>query len=85
MTQVCPVQDDGAIRSLDRRIVERAYEVYNTLHPGQTLDDLNRRSGLSVGEIVAFLYARTFPRNEWAPRSNEAFNALTKAKEARRP
>jgi hypothetical protein len=30
------------------------------------------RGGFSIGEIVAFLYARAFPRSEWRDRVEEA-------------
>jgi len=30
------------------------------------------RSGFSTGELIAFLYARTFPRQEWEQRFNES-------------
>lgn len=29
-----------------------------------------------VGELIAFLYARSFPKNEWRDRVNEAFEGM---------
>lgn len=54
----------------------RAYEVYCALYGEQpAMVDLagrNCRGGFGVGELVAFLYARTFPKNEWRQRFDEA-------------
>lgn len=32
------------------------------------------RGGFSTGELIAFLYARSFPKAEWSARVREAFN-----------
>jgi hypothetical protein len=53
-------------------VTERAFEVYDAIWPGRTLDDINTRGGLGVREVVAFLYARSFPREEWRKRFDEA-------------
>lgn len=58
----------------------RAYEVYCWLHgPQAAMIDTERgcRGGFSVGEIVAFLYARSFPREEWERRCAEAQAGMT--------
>lgn len=34
------------------------------------------RGGFSSGEIIAFLYARSFPRAEWRARVDEALRGL---------
>lgn len=62
-------------RSLPAEVTSRAYEVYHYLYPGQTLARLNERGGFSIGEIVGFLYARSFPKEEWQQRSEDAFAA----------
>ena len=31
------------------------------------------RGGFSAGELIAFLYARSFPKTEWRARVDEAF------------
>lgn len=55
----------------------RAYEVYCHVYGAQpALVDLKGRScrgGFSVGELIAFLYARSFPKEEWKARVQEAF------------
>lgn len=58
----------------------RAYEVYaHVFGPQPALIDLvgrNCRGGFSVGELIAFLYARSFPKEEWRQRVDEAFTGL---------
>ncbi len=74
MTEMHPVQwlyDRG--EKLPAEVTRRAYEVYHHLYPGQTLERLNERGGFGAGEIIAFLYARSFPQAEWDQRVNEAF------------
>ncbi len=51
----------------------RAYEVYRELHGDQEALITNGcRGGFGVGELIAFLYARSFPKPEWCARFNEA-------------
>lgn len=51
-----------------------AYEVYCHLHgPQQALVTGECRGGFSTGELIAFLYARSFPKSEWRARVHEAF------------
>jgi hypothetical protein len=54
----------------------RAYEVYCEVYsPQPALIDLEGRGcrgGFGAGEIIAFLYARSFPKNEWRKRFEEA-------------
>ena len=57
---------------LREAVARKAYEVYTALWPGQTYDLLHERGGFGTGEVIAFLYARTFPRAEWRDRVNEA-------------
>ena len=58
----------------------RAYEVYCHLYGPQEamIDDEGKgcRGGFGVGEIVAFLYARSFPKEEWERRVQEAFRGM---------
>ena len=58
-------------------VAERCYEVYSALYGNrQSLAHLQRRGGFGAGEVVAFLYARSFPREEWRERANEVLYAL---------
>jgi hypothetical protein len=51
-----------------------AYEVYCHIYGRQdSLVTGSCRGGLSVGELVAFLYARSFPKEQWGARADEAF------------
>ena len=54
-----------------------AYEVYcEVFGPQKALVTGSCRGGFSVGELVAFLYARSFPKAEWRERFNEACEGL---------
>lgn len=56
-------------------VVMRAYEVYAYVHgPQDAMITGHCRGGFSVGEILAFLYARSFPKEEWGARVDEALN-----------
>jgi hypothetical protein len=51
----------------------RAYEVYKHLwHEQEALITGECRGGFGVGELVALLYARSFPKGEWRDRFDEA-------------
>jgi len=72
-----PVQTHAAARE-DREIPAsvtlRAYEVYKHIHGEQrAMIENGCRGGFGVGELFAFLYARSFPKEEWAARADEAF------------
>ena len=54
-----------------------AYEVYSAVYaPQPALIEGWCRGGFGKGELVAFLYARAFPRNEWDKRVNEALKGM---------
>ena len=58
-------------------VTMRAYEVYCKLFKSQeALVTGECRGGFGVGELIAFLYARTFPENEWRIRFDEALNGM---------
>lgn len=55
----------------------RAYEVYcHVWAPQEALITGGCRGGFSAGELVAFLYARSFPKAEWRDRFHEAINGM---------
>ena len=55
----------------------RAYEVYKSIYGEQrSLITGDCRGGFSAGELIAFLYARTFSPEEWGARADEAFDGL---------
>ena len=52
-----------------------AYEVYcEVFGPQEALITGRCRGGFGELELLAFLYARSFPRKEWRERSDEVFN-----------
>jgi hypothetical protein len=57
-----------------RKVVHmRAYEVYERICGEQkALIEGWCRGGFGVNELIAFLYARTFPQGEWRDRFDEA-------------
>ncbi len=55
----------------------RAYEVYCHIYGKQdAMITGHCRGGFSAGELIAFLYARSFPREEWRQRVDEAFGGM---------
>jgi hypothetical protein len=74
-----PVQisDLGRRPQLPVEVTMAAYEVYSHIHGPQPamvdLEGRNCRGGFSVGEIIAYLYARSFSRDQWEARAEEAF------------
>lgn len=56
-------------------VAVRAAEVYSHLfrNPNDVIHD---RGGLHLSEVIAFLYARSFPQSEWQARVNEAFKGM---------
>jgi hypothetical protein len=52
-----------------------AYEVYCHVYaPQPAMVTGECRGGFGTGELIAFLYARSFPKAEWRARVHEAFN-----------
>lgn len=67
--------EDAAI---PRAVHLAAYEVYAAVHGEQlALCNGDCRGGFGAGELVAFLYARSFPRTEWRRRVDEAMDGMT--------
>lgn len=82
MTDTHPVQygqtktgRDAVVPSV---VTLRAYEVYcHVYRPQEALVTGGCRGGFSVGELTAFLYARSFPKEEWKDRFEEALHGMT--------
>ena len=56
----------------------RAYEVYCHVNgPQVEMVTGGCRGGFSSSELVAFLYAHSFPKDEWRTRTDEAFEGMT--------
>lgn len=74
-----PVQNH--VRTRDARcpttVTLRAYEVYcEVFRPQEALITGGCRGGFGVGELIAFLYAHSFPRAEWRDRFDEAMKGM---------
>jgi len=55
----------------------KAYEVYSALYGEQkALITGECRGGFGVNELIGFLYAAAFPRNEWRVRFDEAMEGM---------
>lgn len=70
-----PVQTHNPAKTMPEAVVLRAYEVYCHLYGEQpAMVDVAKgcRGGFSTGELLAFLYARSFPKAEWRDRADEA-------------
>lgn len=54
-----------------------AYEVYrHCFGEQQAMIEGHCRGGFGIGELIAFLYARPFPRDQWRARVDEALTGL---------
>jgi len=76
---VHPMQADRPPKELPESVALLAYEVYCAIHGSQpAMIDATRgyRGGFSIREVIAFLYARSFPRAEWERRADEAFAGM---------
>lgn len=73
-----PVQTSrGRSARISTKVTMAAYEVYCHLFGKQdSLITGNCRGGFSTGELIAFLYAKNFPRDEWDARFNEAIDSM---------
>lgn len=55
-------------------VTMRAYEVYCAIYGAQSAMVTGHcRGGFGTGELIAFLYAHSFPKEEWRKRVDEAF------------
>lgn len=70
------INDLGRNPKLPSTVTLRAYEVYCELFGEQpAMVDLKGkgcRGGFGAGELIAFLYARSFSKHEWLARFEEA-------------
>src|SRR2546426_481163 len=73
-----PGRGDGTQAMAPKAVTMKAYEVYVELYGKQeALVTGWCRGGFSTGELIALLYAATFPREEWRRRVDEAFAGMT--------
>ena len=58
-------------------VTMKAYEVYCHIHGEQkAMVTGGCRGGFGAGELIALLYAATFPKSEWRDRENEAYRGM---------
>lgn len=58
-------------------VTMKAYEVYSHVYgPQEAMITGWCGGGFGVGELIAFLYACSFPKDEWRRRVNEAFSGM---------
>lgn len=59
------------------KVTLSAYEVYSHVYsPQEAIITGNCRGGFGVCELIAFLYAKSFPKKEWNDRVHEAFKGM---------
>ena len=75
-----PVQVHHYARANPRastKVTLAAYEVYCHMYGAQAaIVTGNCRGGFGATELIAFLYARSFPKSEWRARVDEAFKGM---------
>lgn len=72
-----PIQKTDSPSVLPKVVTMRAYEVYCALYGSQEAMVTGWcRGGFGTGELIAFLYARSFPKEEWNTRVNEALTGM---------
>jgi hypothetical protein len=80
MSEECavhPVQNSDAPSEVNTAVTLRAYEVYcHVFGPQEAMVTGWCRGGFGTGELLAFLYARSFPKEEWKNRVDEAFKGM---------
>lgn len=76
---VHPVQTPGSYRNAKcpQIVTLKAYEVYKAVYGEQVAMITGEcRGGFSTGELIAFLYAHNFPKDEWPRRVDEALYGM---------
>ena len=76
--KVHPVQTEGIRRGYAPQVVTMcAYEVYCHVYaPQEALVTGGCRGGFGTGELIAFLYAFSFPKEQWRERFYEACHGM---------
>lgn len=78
--EVHPVQTPQGRREqgeCPKVVTMAAYEVYSHVYAPQiAMVTGGCRGGFSAGELVAFLYARGFPKAQWRDRVDEAMHGM---------
>lgn len=63
--------------SVNEAVYMRAYEIYSHIFaPQPAMIKDGCRGGFGFEELVCFLYAGNFPRDQWRARMDEAFKGI---------
>jgi len=74
-----PVQVSDSPQQVPKVVTMRAYEVYcKVFEPQEALITGWCRGGFGTGELIAFLYARSFPIEDWDRRFHEALKGMVR-------
>ena len=77
MADIHPVQAGKRIKGMPTNVTLAAYEVYSHVYgPQEALVTGGCRGGFCPTELIAFLYARAFPKTEWRMRVDEALEGV---------
>ena len=58
-------------------VTMKAYEVYcQVFAPQEAMVTGGCRGGFAASELIALLYASSFPKDQWSNRVNEAFKGM---------
>lgn len=80
MTDMHPIQiprRSGGSGKVSSVVTLKAYEVYSHVHsPQPALITGWCRGGFGAGELIAYLYAASFPKAEWSARVDEALRGM---------
>jgi hypothetical protein len=67
------IVDLGRRSNIPESVALRAYEVYCHIYGAQPeMVENGCCGGFGAGELLAYLYARSFPKEEWRQRTDEA-------------
>lgn len=73
----CPSRASSESAVVPQVVTLSAYEVYKEVYGEQkAMIEGHCRGGFSTGELIAFLYAKNFPRDQWNKRVDEAFRGM---------
>lgn len=73
----CPMGPKRDQSKINSAVTLRAYEVYRKMFGEQkALIKGGCRGGFGAGELMAFLYARSFPPDQWSKKFDEAMEGM---------
>lgn len=79
MAEVHPVQNHRPLTHVPQAVTMRAYEVYcHCFGKQEAMVTGGCRGGFGIGELIAFLYAYPFPKDQWHARIDEALAGMSK-------